>query len=127
MIVAILKVTLTLRTRREDDSWLYMWAAVEPAVAIIIACAVSYRSIVSRDRKNSAYKGEIDHKRLRHGTRQGTMQHGSESHVRTGKSSSDSTLGEEVVPLDAVRVKRDYDVISVSHDGPIVHEAESNV
>ena len=32
MIVAIIRVTLSLRTRREDDSWIYIWAAIEPAV-----------------------------------------------------------------------------------------------
>lgn len=32
MIVAIIRVTLSLRNRREDDSWIYVWAAVEIAV-----------------------------------------------------------------------------------------------
>ena len=127
MIVAILKVALTLRTTREDDSWLYMWAAVEPAVAIIIASAVSYRAVVSSDRKKPSYTVESDHQHLRHGTSPGTTWHGSESHVRTGKSSSDSTLGEDVVPMDGIRVKRDYDVMPVSNLGPNVHRADSNI
>ena len=32
MIVAIVKVVVTLRTPREDDSWLFAWSAIESAV-----------------------------------------------------------------------------------------------
>ncbi|KAL8770310.1 MAG: hypothetical protein Q9209_003946 [Squamulea sp. 1 TL-2023] len=114
MIIAILKVTLTLRTDREDDSWLYMWAGVEPAVAIIIACGISYRALVSKEpRSSNKYSGEADQRRLRYGASHATSNGtGNESRVRAGKSSSESSsMGEEVVPLDVIHVRKDYDVI----------------
>ena len=117
MIIAILKITLTLHRGRADNSWLYMWAAVESAVAIIIASAVSYRAVVSRDYKKSANTEKTFHKSVRFGTTHDTTSHGNGNHVRIGNSSSDSTLGEEVIPLDAIRVHRHYEVIPVSNLG----------
>ncbi|KAL8855130.1 MAG: hypothetical protein Q9221_000036 [Calogaya cf. arnoldii] len=113
MIIAILKVTLTLRTNREDDSWLYMWAGVEPAVAIIIACGISYRALVSQEaRSNKKYSGNSDQRRLRPGTSHAASNAtGNESRVNAGKWSSETSMGEEVVPLDVIHVRKDYDVI----------------
>ncbi|KAL8980505.1 MAG: hypothetical protein Q9205_004430 [Flavoplaca limonia] len=113
MIVAILKVTLTLQTDREDDSWLYMWAGVEPAVAIIIACGISYRALVSKEtRSSNKYSGNTDQRRLHNDTSHAASNAtGNESRVHAGKSSSDSSIGEEVVPLDVIHVRKDYDVI----------------
>ncbi|KAL8879035.1 MAG: hypothetical protein Q9198_003275 [Flavoplaca austrocitrina] len=113
MIVAILKVTLTLQTDREDDSWLYMWAGVEPAVAIIIACGISYRALVSKEtRSSNKYSGNTDQRRLHNDTSHAASNAtGNESRVHAGKSSSDLSIGEEVVPLDVIHVRKDYDVI----------------
>ncbi|KAL8707945.1 MAG: hypothetical protein Q9220_007088 [cf. Caloplaca sp. 1 TL-2023] len=138
MIVAILKVTLTLRTTREDDSWLYMWGNVEPPVAIIIACGISYRALVSKEHKRSKYSGNTDQKQLRYGVSPGVSgarsagaggsEHhaGNDSQVHAGKASSlsDTSLGEEAVPLDVIHVRKDYDVIPESELGMAVQHRE---
>ncbi|KAL9016568.1 MAG: hypothetical protein Q9185_006105 [Variospora sp. 1 TL-2023] len=37
MIIAIIRVTLSLRNKREDDSWIFVWAAIEAAVGTFVA------------------------------------------------------------------------------------------
>lgn len=37
MIIAIIRVTLSLRNKREDDSWIFVWAAVEAAVGKLLS------------------------------------------------------------------------------------------
>ncbi|KAL8934197.1 MAG: hypothetical protein Q9216_006027 [Gyalolechia sp. 2 TL-2023] len=150
MIVAIIRVTLSLRHEREDDSWIYVWAAIEPAVGklppspfltpqrkvrktplsekttafqdplnqflrlgIIIACIISYRALLTQGRKSSGYTRQTDHKRLAYDTATTANSHGNVSRVQAGKISSDSSLKgkEEAVPLDAIRVRREYDVL----------------
>ncbi|KAL9577986.1 MAG: hypothetical protein Q9203_007257 [Teloschistes exilis] len=126
MIIAIIKVTLSLRNRREDDSWIYVWTGIEPAVGLIIASLVSYRALVNKDRKRSRYTPQTtlhsDQKGLQYNTSGAPSSHGNESQVRAGQSSSNSSLGEEVVPLDVIKVRKDFDVVPASelgyhHDG----------
>ncbi|KAI4281402.1 MAG: hypothetical protein L6R35_005656 [Caloplaca aegaea] len=113
MIIAIIRLTLSLRNKREDDSWIYVWAAIEAAVGIIVASAISYRALGSRERKQSAYTGHTEHRNnLRY---EASSQGNASAAAHAGKptSSSKSSLGgkEEAVPLDAIRVKSDYDVV----------------
>ncbi|KAL8639241.1 MAG: hypothetical protein Q9228_003704 [Teloschistes exilis] len=121
MIIAIIKVTLSLRNRREDDSWIYVWTGIEPAVGLIIASLVSYRALVNKDRKRSRYTPQTtlhsDQKGLQYNASGAPSSHGNESQVRAGQSSSNSSLGEEVVPLDVIKVRKDFDVVPASELG----------
>lgn len=142
MVVAIIKVTLTIRTNREDDSWLYMWAAVEPAVgtwycvfywsiswygtlsrkgeriptnafikiAIIIASAISYRSLFSKDYPRKKSSDQYVTKPLRYGASSTQQSQENQNSVECGKESSSFSLGEEIVPLDSIHVRNEYTV-----------------
>lgn len=44
MIIAIIRLTLSLRNKREDDSWIYVWAAIEAAVGTL-RCFSPFRSL----------------------------------------------------------------------------------
>ncbi|RDL38406.1 uncharacterized protein BP5553_02746 [Venustampulla echinocandica] len=46
MTFAIVRVAVVLSaTEQADVSWLYMWSAIEPPIAVIISCLISFRAL----------------------------------------------------------------------------------
>lgn len=69
---------------------------------------------MTKDQKRSKYTAQTDQKGLRYGASKAPSSHGNESQVHAGKSSLHSSLGEEAVPLDVIRIRKNYDVIPAS-------------
>ncbi|QSZ36724.1 hypothetical protein DSL72_006607 [Monilinia vaccinii-corymbosi] len=49
MAFAIIRVAVvSTASRQPDSSWLYMWSAIEPPVAVVISCLVSFRALFGK-------------------------------------------------------------------------------
>ncbi|KAF7889869.1 uncharacterized protein EAF02_002284 [Botrytis sinoallii] len=64
MAFAIIRVAVvTAASRQPDSSWLYMWSAIEPPVAVVISCLVSFRALFGKKEPVSRVTGTYFGKR----------------------------------------------------------------
>ncbi|KAL9117082.1 MAG: hypothetical protein Q9187_006384 [Circinaria calcarea] len=126
MIVAIIKIVITIRTPREDDSWLFAWSAVESAVgyvqdlllmlllppAIIIACLVSYRAAYGKDTQKKKYSGTSAYPlRDTHNASPFKKLNENETTIHGGTTSLSTLEGEGITNApDAIHVRHEYEV-----------------
>ncbi|KAG9230371.1 hypothetical protein BJ875DRAFT_158403 [Amylocarpus encephaloides] len=60
MTIAIIRVAVVLAASTQifDVSWLYTWSAIEPPVAVITSCLVSFRALFIKSDANSRPSGQ---------------------------------------------------------------------
>ncbi|MCJ1391709.1 hypothetical protein MMC18_004574 [Xylographa bjoerkii] len=117
MVCSIIRVAIAVNGFRVDSTWMYTWGPIEQAVAIIIACLVSYHPLFD--------KGSVSHARYTASSSLQTWRHrlsmGPDGWIRNnttiegGKTLiSSGSFGDEFLPIDAIKVRYEFAVFPQS-------------
>ncbi|KAG4025962.1 hypothetical protein MFRU_047g00260 [Monilinia fructicola] len=127
IIFAIVRTSVVSSlTRMPDTSWLYMWSAIETTIAIVVVCLASIRGLFSKEEgtKPSKYTPPKTPETYLRNNRRNRLRGAlstlttRDTYVRAGDSNNQSLIDREssvtseqhILPLDAVRVKQQYEV-----------------
>ncbi|KAL9117203.1 MAG: hypothetical protein Q9187_006262 [Circinaria calcarea] len=130
MIFSIIRVEISIRGPREDNTWYYLGTTIEISIAIIIACLVSYRSLFTRDKSPGFSDKAKPGGKLLNKSYPKPAYLPTETNVTqiVGEGSSGSlspTLGTKAIPLDIIRVRDEYTVDA--HDAATAREEGNRV
>lgn len=138
MVFSLVRVIVGLRGVREDDVWFFLCATIEVTIgkyyesqskgltkltqslAIVIACLVSYRSLFTQESKSKSKSSKYkSYAMANHYHDERTSRSNPYTKVTgTGRNGTSSGSGSttqdraEVVPLDMIRVKNEFEIHS---------------
>lgn len=112
MVIAVIRVVINNSLNSSVDiSWLYFWSFIEMGTGIIIACIASFRQLFVTSQNQHLYGKAMYRTPYSPLLNRAQKAYGWTRSRSTGDSES-QTSNTNILPLDSVHVRSDYDVVS---------------